>query len=206
MRYASLLRLRALSIPAGAVTTTFTDRAAWEAALGVPVQTLDFEDETPHEVSPTGEDAVYGLFTVEIGPNHGGVGVFEEDGNRFLQIDLHAGFDNDPIHEDPGAASDTYLFRPDHPLYAVGFDIDSSAFFLALSNDAGPDDPISIGPGFFGIIWTGPTWSHFDEFELFASSFDGLRGIDNLSVPVPEPATGMFLGLGLAVLALLRRR
>lgn len=185
--------------PASAISfTTFTDRSAWEAAVGV-FMTEDFESASPVEADTGGDTFVLDDFEIVIDENHGDIEIGSSfasgsaiSGAQSFHGDVHGPNDDPPLFQ---------IFNFNSPIVAFGGDfangdsdgvtihVDGQTFALSF------DDPV-----FFGLVGDGS----FSSFEIRGGDTgDGYYILDDLSyassaVPAPAP-----LGLlGVAFLAL----
>lgn len=195
-----MLVLAALLLPASAHATfmTFTDRAAWEAAVagaGLAVATEDFASDPGLTFSIEGRhfEIVSGI-------------------HNAASQDLSPAFDNLEIDFLGGA-----------PLYGLGMEFRGGFGLIAgFPVVSGSDGTQAASQGgslgafsdfFLGILSTEPLvpactgCSSSSEVTLPVQVGGALMFADNLSVAVvPEPGTGILLAFGLAGLASARRR
>ena len=196
---------------ASAATIFYTDRAAWEAAVaGTPVtetyESYGFSDPFgdfvgtnvalgDYEYQITGSDFVAGIFGInsdilgfDAGYQSGSYLEWQlgDNGNALLVSIL------------TGAVS------------AIGFDFgqfygDVSPFLIVLGNgDSTTVDSADNAYSFFGAITDAP----FSSFTIASEPFpimDNLSRVD-AATPVPEPASMLLLGSGLAGVAAYKRR
>jgi hypothetical protein len=181
--------LAASTSTASAATIVFTDRAAWEAAVGT------FETETFDGVAagalPTTPTTV-GLLTVtaDFGGAIVGAGDLNLRSNLFGVNELLVGF---PL-----------------PVLAFGADflniIDASGVQVSVAGDVFQlHDHIAGASGFFGVIST----SQFSSVLFSQGNLGGANEVidlDDVSFSsVPEPATMTLVGLGFGAVAARRR-
>lgn len=186
----------------------FTDRGAWEAALGgAPIVTEDFNDITPfvfgvgetldtgnlqitRDGEPNGSD---GALEIEPGGNFGTI-----DGTTFLSGET--GVEPHERVEFRFNGASVLAFGAD---FTSPFSGDGIA--LSIGGDTVNIDTIAgFGTGFFGVI----SDSSFDLATIVGTdepiSFQELWSADNVSYAIPAPGAMTLLGLG--GLAAARRR
>ena len=193
---------------ANAQLTVFTDRAAWEAALGgASITTEDFNSITPFVFSD-GQTLDTGLVQItRDGSPNGGDGALEiEDGANFGNFDgtpFLSGETGIGPHERVEVTfngQNVFAFGADFvsPFSGdgIGVDVNGQTFLL--------DYIPSFDSGFFGVISTGT----FDGITIVGTpddiSFQELWQADNVSYAVPAPGAAMLAGV--AGLAAVRRR
>jgi len=187
----SLAILTAATSQAGVIT--FSDRASWEAAVVGSPTVVDFNTYAT-DVSTNGID--FGPFTIANGLlDAPPVTSHDIDGSTYVNI-THG-----------GAKSITYH----SPISGWGADLDhaqGSWLRVLLSSPEDLELPYTGGdnPAFFGFI----TWpmESFTTIQFLENGLDKV-GYDNISSGtevVPEPSSLVVLGLGLAGLAVRRRR
>ena len=195
---------------ADAATIFYTDRAAWEAAAGTPVtetyESYGFAD-------PFGDllgtnNAVLGDYEYALAGSDFFTGIF--------------GVNSDILGTDAGYQSGSYLEWQlgengnellisilTGGVSAIGFDFgqfagDISPFLIVLGNgDSTTVDSADNAYSFFGAITDSP----FSSFTIASEPFpiiDNLSRVD--ATPVPEPASMLLFGSGLAGIAAYRRR
>lgn len=198
----------ACALPALGQVQVFTDRAAWEAAVG------DFVTEDFNAISPfvfsDGQTLDTGLLEItRDGSANGGDGVLEiEPGGNFGDLDgtnFISGETGITPHE-------TVRIAADLPMVAFGADWFSPFSGDGIGLKAGDDvvllDSITgFNTGFVGIVAIGN--ASFNEIQIVGTvddvSFQELWSADNFSFAVvPAPASAALLGLG--GLAAARRR
>jgi hypothetical protein len=207
--------LLALGAPAAqAANATFTDEAAFLAAAGpVAIESFETLAAQPRGLSPistallslSGGDTPIG---VQTGPDtpETGFGASAQDGSHYVSL-YRAGLPTGTLVitlaaptfafglflSDVGEAAGQVTLAPDAGAFASG------ATLLSFSEGALPNGAAR----FVGLVQT----VAFSQVLLTVTGVDEAYGIDKLSIGVvPEPATAGLLGLGLAAVALARRR
>lgn len=178
---------------ASAALTEFTSRAAWLAAVG-PVLTEDFELNT-------------GGFTPVLTPfvtakGFALTGINNQITMQILPVGQLTVLDNGTqflhFRDFTGGLRMALPFNSS----AFGFDYGASESGWALSAANGVSFAFPSGPnsqGFIGYIETGGT--PFQSFTMIGpAGAQGGLSIDNISVPVPEPATVVTFSVGLIAL------
>lgn len=191
---------------------TFTDRAAWEAAVDA-ITLVDFNAETSdHFIDPDspffGSAFDAGPFTItEIGSQGTGTKIdappvftdLDIDGTSLLLSSLQA------------LTSRVTVLTYDAPIVAWAADVRSRFGGEEVNYDfvgAGLfSDPVGLTTSFFGMLSTDQSFSVISMNSNFASSF----GFDNIAsatslVRVPEPSTLSLFGAALLGFGLVRRR
>ena len=179
----SLLALIAFITPLAAHATivTYTDRAAFMAALGGPSTTETFDTAMSFVV---GDNFYHGIdFRVTgstAGSNNISGGILNGDEFTNTSID--------------------YLFPT--PIFALGADFNGARTFSGINWVInGMSTPIfssSPGTGFFGVISSDP----FTLVDVNGGATPNeLYSLDNFTYGVPEPSSLAFIALGFAVVA-----
>lgn len=204
------LALAAVVAAGAAQATTFTDQAAFLAAVGAPLTTEDFEAQALSGTAGSGGLASidFGAFAVGSTPDAVKVldtpefGAGPSSGTRYLFIDT-----------DEGLVGSTTTFTFDSAFEAFGF-------FLTGVNTGGASFEVSFGgetvsipivlgtgvsPRFIGYVGTALT-----GFSITTDD-DSAYGVDDVSYGRPAPAIPLPAGLplvlsALAGFALVRRR
>lgn len=194
---------------ATAQVTIFTDRAAWEAAVGGGIVTEDFNALSPGVVaagstldtgllqvfrdgSPNGSD---GLLEVEAGANFGNL-----DGTNFL-----SGETGIAPHERVDFSfngQSVFAFGGDwfSPFSGDGIGLEVGGEVFLLNQISG------FNQGFVGFVSNGGAFSSISVVGNPADeSFQELWSVDNISYAVPSPTGFAVLGLG-GVFAMRRKR
>ena len=194
---------------ASAQFTIFTDRAAWEAAVGGGVVTEDFNGQTPgiigdgstldtgllqifRDGSPNGGD---GLLEIEPGGNFGNL-----NGTTFL-----SGETGVAPHERVDFSfngQSVFAFGGDwfSPFSGDGIALEAGGETFLLDQISGFDQ------GFVGFVSGGGSFSTVSIVgTLDPISFQELWSVDNVSYAVPTPASTVLLGLT-GLLAIRRKR
>lgn len=180
-----LLALSGRSVNADVVT--FTDRAAWEAAVSGSITTEDFNGVSPFELPSNGTTAV-GLLTIETTNSdlrqiNDGTDSRNIDGSNFFKVRT----DNDPVR------SAAILFSSPVLAWAVDYNQFNDPTFVTFASIVEG----SIGPqnssGFAGYV----SDTAFSRVDLISTnpSF-AVIGLDNVSfVAIPEPSAFVCMGL-----------
>lgn len=200
--WSALLAFAALPVSrAGAVITTFTDRALWQVAASATgtIQNEDFES-LPTGALPVGSNQL-GLINLNIGLITATTSGAAINGSPAL-----GGIRDLSMNADDGMRSYDMTFGG--PISAMGFDFAGAATggIAVLIADGQRFDFGSASSGFFGIVSTTPlpgvAFGDTNPGALPTEIFDS----DNYSfVVIPEPAAGMLLAPA-ALIALRRRR
>ena len=205
----------AAGVVAGLVTaasaqfTVYTDRTAWEAAVGGAITTETFNSVTPFMFAD-GQTLDTGLLQVtRDGSPNGGDGALEiAPGSDFGNIDATtflAGETGADPHERVDFAFNggaVYAFGADFnsPFSGdgIGVEIDGQLFLL--------DYIPGFDTGFFGVVSTGSFTSASIVGNPDTITFQELWSADNVSyAAIPTPASATLLGLGGLVAARRRR-
>lgn len=208
-----ILSLSAIALIAGTASaqlTVFTDRAAWEAAVGGGIVTEDFNSQVDGVIAdgatldtgllqitrnggPNGGD---GLLEIEPGTNFGDI-----DGTRFISGETGAA-----PHERVEIAfngQNIFAFGGDwtSPFSGDGIGLEVGGEIILLDSITG------FNTGFVGFVSNGAT---FSEIAIVGNpadvTFQELWQGDNFSYAVPSPAAAGLLGLGGIAIASRRRR
>ncbi len=188
---------------ASAVTIKYTDRSAWEAALGsATIMTEDFDSITAANIT-SGTTSI-GMLSIEA-VNAGGLtkiddgtGVRNINGSNYLQLIT----DDDPVRSAILHLPDSaFAWGMDYNQYGSG-DQTYVTFSDIVADTVGPHGA-SAFVGYISDI-------EFNEIQ-FTDPHPSLAiiGMDNFSFvesAVPEPATLALMGLGLAGIGFRRRR
>jgi hypothetical protein len=122
-----------------------------------------------------------------------GIQILEVDGNRLLSGDVHAA----------GDAPNYNRLELTAAAFALGFDVDPlfdadhMTVYAAgdrFSVDLIYDEESGLAPRFVGFI-SSDAFSAVELFVDFEAYF-----VDNVTLPVPEPSTGILFALGLGLL------
>lgn len=195
------------AVSASAQLQVFTDRGAWEAAVGVGIVTQDF-DSAP--IGTIGDGSTLDLGNLEI-TRDGSANSADGD----LEIADGSAFGN--LNGTTFLAGETGI----EPHEVVDFTFDGASVFafgadffspfsgdgiaLQVGNETVNIDTIAgFDQGFFGVIATGSFSTISIVGTTDAISFQELWSLDNLSYAVPTPGAAAVLGLG--ALAVVRRR
>lgn len=206
--------ISAVAGSASAQLQVFTDRGAWEAALGgAATFTEDFNGVAPQLI---GDETMAGsldtgLITIGIDPN--GTTATPTDlliapGSAFGNIDGTNFVDG---FTGANAGEPSAIFNVDFnglSAFAFGADFRSpgsgSGIKLVVGNDEASLLSIGGSQSFFGVIAS----SNFEGFKIERDGSSGVFGevwsADNFTFAVPAPASAALLGLG--ALAGVRRR
>lgn len=192
-RLTCLTALLFLSLVSGVTSAkadfiTFANRPAWSAAVGT-FTTETFETTPLQTVPVAGGTINTGLLSLIISPNHGGIGIISFGGGRQFMGDVHG-----PL---AGAPQFNIISFP-QPITAFAAD-------FAVVGEGGINNLMILGTSFmlpngttfFGVISDVP----FTQVELRTTGFiTEFYRMDNVSFgnPIPEPATLLLLGTGLA--------
>ncbi len=227
--------IAAASLPASAAVTLYDDRAAFEAAVAGPLTNENFNSIDTDQSFQTadGPKSVGPLTFTETGPSTAGSvngtpnqidadpfqssGVFS--GNKSTYVYLAANADDSP--------SNVYGVNLTFsgPVTAFGADFTefigttpSEVLRLTLLSSTTPASfllptPLSSDTFFFGIIAdSGDSFGGLDfSADAVLPSRRAVGGLDNVSIAliegpsIPEPASALFTGLGLAATLIFRR-
>ncbi len=194
---------------ASAQLMVFTDRGAWEAALGgASVFTEDFNAQTPGVIadgatldtgllqitrngSPNGGD---GLLEIEPGGNFGNL-----DGTTFLSGET--GVEPHERVEFGFNGNSVFAFGGDwfSPFSGDGIALDIDGEIVRLDAISGFDS------GFIGVVGSGAFGSVAIVGNPDAVTFQELWSVDNISYAIPTPASVAILGVG-GLIAARRKR
>jgi hypothetical protein len=197
-----IIALGALTATVGAASAqlmVFTDRVAWEAAIGgAAVFTEDFNAQTPGIIadgatldtgllqitrngSPNGAD---GLLEIEPGANFGNL-----DGTTFLSGET--GIEPHERVEFGFNGNSVFAFGGDwfSPFSGDGIALDIDGEIVLLDAVSGFDQ------GFIGVVGNSAFGSVAIVGTPDAISFQELWSVDNISYAIPSPATAALLGL-----------
>lgn len=194
---------------ASAQLTVFTDRAAWEAAVGGGVFTEDFNAQSPGVIAD-GSTLDTGLLQIfRDGTPNGGDGLLEiEDGGNFGNLNgttFLSGETGIAPHERVDFSfngQSVFAFGGDwfSPFSGDGIGLEVGGEVILLDQIAGFDQ------GFVGFVSAGGTFSSVSIVgTLDDISFQELWSVDNISYAVPSPAGFALLGIG-GVFAMRRKR
>ena len=188
----------------------FTDRGAWEAAVGpVSIITEDFNGLTPGPIadgalldtgpleikrdgSPNGAD---GALLIEPGSAFGNI-----DGTNFL--DGETGADPHEIVEVTFDGNSVFAFGADwfSPFSGDGIGLQVGNDLILLNSITG------FNTGFVGFVSDTDVFANIQIVGNPApESFQELWSADNFSYAVPEPTSALLLAAGLAVVSRRRR-
>jgi hypothetical protein len=177
-------------------TIVYLDRTTWQSAAGGPgiVDALDSGtqvagviDREGYTISGTAQNAF---------PNANGTTTI--DGTGYVRVLLS------------GTEGSYTTFTFDAPIYSFGFDLNPHSSSLGatvsvtIDSVAGAtsyDLPVTDTNGFRGFVSDVP----FTTFDLHSTS-TAWHGIDNVEITVPEPTSAALLGLGMFVVATMRKR
>lgn len=201
---------------AGAAAIFYTDRSVWQAAAGAPSFSEDFSGFTEDTSFRDVPAALSGLSIEQIG---------HEDFRNLIDVGPpfdfteHGGTNHASVFTEFGGSSTgdvivAMIFDQDN--LAFGFDhwaaADAEGARLQVWNGASLLGSVALSddfPGFTGYLLDGgdvATHVTLQSIQDLGSAGEGF-GIDDLAgVAVPEPAAGLLLAAGLALLGASRRR
>ena len=193
---------------ASAQLTVFTNRAAWEAAVGGGIFTEDFNALAP-QIIADGATIDTGLVQItRDGSANGGDGLLEiEPGGNFGNVDgttFLSGETGITPHERVGISfggQSIFAFGADwfSPFSGDGIALDVGGEIILLDSITG------FNTGFVGFVSASDTFSEISIVgTVEAITFQELWSADNFSFAIPTPATAALLGIG--GLAATRRR
>lgn len=201
----------AVAVAAGSSSaqfTVYTDRAAWESAVGGDFFLEDFNSVTTQEIAD-GSSLNTGLITIsrDGSGNMADGGLAISPGTQFGNID-----GTNHLDGETGAAPHENVKVSFNGLDVVAFGADFASPFsgdgiaLQVGNELFLLDTIpGFDIGFFGVVANSGT---FDSVSIVGNpaddTFQELWQADNFSFAVPAPSTAA--ALGLAGLAGIRRR
>jgi hypothetical protein len=195
-----LCAVAALTGSASAALTIYTDRAAWEAAVGGGIFTEDFNSLAPQIIgdgstldtgllqitrdgSPNGGD---GLLEIEPGANFGNI-----DGTTFISGETGAAPHERVDIEFNGQA--IFAFGADwfSPFSGDGIALEVGGELILLDSISGFDT------GFVGFVSDSDTFTQISIVGNPADiTFQELWSADNFSYAIPGPAAFALLGVG----------
>jgi len=196
-------------VPLASAQTIYTDRAAWENAVSMPLMVEDFESE-PGSNSYDTFDLPYltfnGLLIDKVNPDI-------DTGQQFIADGLASGGTSTTIHIRDFNAGIRFTNTNGGTNAAFGFDYylnnHAETWDVSFLDDDGNISrhtlPRGPEPKFFGVIGSAADLS---EFTLIGDLHFGGQGgidIDNVTFAVPAPGSVALLGVG-ATLACGRSR
>jgi hypothetical protein len=173
---------------ATAAAILFTDRAAFEAAIGNH-QTLTMDDPAVHGPHSTPDD--FDGFIVN----------YDDAVDFWFDISGMGTVDGSLLL---GASHQSGWGHMLTPTTAFGFDVVQADPFVQMLIAGFAFTPATIG--FFGIVSDAPLDPNF-SWTVTGPQIDGRAVIDNVTIKaVPEPATWVLVGLGSGLVLWTRRR
>jgi MYXO-CTERM domain-containing protein len=203
--------------PAGAVPTTFTDRSAWETAVGPAILFLEDFNGVASDTSFSTSPVDVGAFTIE---QFGGLPLASSnliDVSPFIapsQTVNGSTFVRGFVNSDNSQALQTFIrITFDVPVFAWGADFfspdsDEGLEFLLIDQQSG--QTLVSGPtadGFFGFVDPAELYTQLVILPRIRTTGGELFGMDDATgAQIPEPTPGSLVALGLVALAASRRR
>jgi hypothetical protein len=205
VRTTTALILFAVAGTASAQFTTFTNRAAWEAAAGGSVVVEGFEgNATGSLVHAVNHDLGAVIFRIDL--------ITATSSGASITSSAITGVRALSMNADDGMRALTMTFDGVPLVTAYGFDFSGAntggdAVLIIDGTRFGFTNGGTVGAGFFGVVSTGSFASVQFGDENPGTLPTEIFTLDNASfVAVPEPGTMIALGLGAALLARRRKK